>query len=147
MPTPKAPPRWLVRLNVLLLRLGVPIGSQHVLSIRGRTSGKPRSTPVSIVLVDGKRYVVAALSQVDWVKNARVAGQGVMGKGRRREEVRLVELPVDQRGPILREFLRQVPGGVKFFGVSPDPDVLVASAELYPVFRVEAATPDGRAAA
>lgn len=144
---PTAPPRWLVRLNVLVLRLGLPIGTQQILSIRGRTSGKTRSTPVSIVEVDGERYVVAAVPQVDRVKNARAAGEAVLSRGRRREPVWLVELPVETRGPILREFLRQVPGGVRYFGVSPDADVLAASAARYPVFRLDAVTPDGRAAA
>lgn len=133
----KAPSLWIVRLNVFVLRLGLKIGSQHLLSIPGRRTGKPRSTPVSIVTVDGMRYVVAAISEVDWVKNARAAGAGVLARGRRREAVRLVELPVAEGGPILREFLRQVPGGVRFFGLSPDPDVIVARADRYPVFRID----------
>ena len=135
----KAPSLWIVRLNVFLLRLGLKIGSQHLLSIPGRRTGKPRSTPVSIVTVDGTRYIVAAFSEVDWVKNARAARAGVLARGRRRESVRLVELPVDERGPILREFLRQVPGGVRFFGLSSDPDVIVTLAARYPVFRIDGA--------
>ena len=107
-------------------------------TVRGRITGKPRSTPVSIVTVEGGRFIVAALADVDWVKNARVAGGGLLARGRRDEAVSLVELPVEVRPrPILREFLRQVPGGVRFFGVSPDPDVLTASAAKYPVFSVE----------
>jgi len=137
---PKPPPRWAVHVNVLLLRLGLPIGSQRLLTIRGRRSGLPRSTPISVVVLDGRRYVVAALPGMDWVKNARAAGDGVMARGRHRECIRLVELPVEERGPVLRAFLEQVPGGVKYFGVSPDPDVLAASAVRYPVFRVEAAS-------
>lgn len=134
----KAPPLWVVRLNVALLRLGLKVGSQHLLSIRGRRTAKLRSTPVSIVTVDGKRYVVAALSEVDWVKNARAATVGILARGRHREDVRLVELPVHERGPILREFLLQVPGGVRFFGLSSDPDVIVTLAARYPVFRIDA---------
>jgi len=128
---------WIVRSNVALLRLGLTIGSQHLLSIVGRKSGKPRSTPVSIVTVNGGRYIVAAFAEVDWVKNARAAGVGELTRGRQRETVRLVELPIDQRGLILREFLRQVPGGVRYFGLASDPEVLVASASHYPVFRLD----------
>jgi hypothetical protein len=131
------PPRWAIRLNIAMLRLGFPIGSQRVLSIAGRRSGIVRHTPVSIVAVDGQRYVVAALRDVDWVKNAQAVGVGLLIRGRAKERIRLVELPVDERGPVLREFLRQVPGGVKFFGVSPDPDVLGAAAAEYPVFRLD----------
>ncbi|HEY8989298.1 MAG TPA: nitroreductase/quinone reductase family protein, partial [Candidatus Limnocylindrales bacterium] len=106
----KAPSLWMVRLNVLFLRLGLKIGSQHLLSIPGRRSGKLRSTPVSIVTVDGVRYIVAAFSEVDWVKNARAAGIGLLTRGRVQERVRIVELPVEERPVVLREFLRQVPG-------------------------------------
>ena len=71
MTPPKPPPHWVVSLNIAALRLGVKVGSQHLLSIPGRRSGRLRSTPVSIVDVGGLRYVVAAFSEVDWVKNAR----------------------------------------------------------------------------
>ena len=101
---------------------GLAVGSQHLLTIRGRISGQPRSTPVSLVLVDGERYVVAALSGADWVKNARAAGEGVMSRGRRTEAVRLVELPVEERGPIrLQEFLRGA-GRVQVRRPTPGPD-------------------------
>jgi deazaflavin-dependent oxidoreductase (nitroreductase family) len=129
------PPRWMVRMNVALLRRGLKVGSQSLLSVPGRKSGVARSTPVSIVTVAGTRYIVAAFSEADWVKNALAAGAGSLRRGSRVESVRLVELPVIERDPILRAFLEQVPGGVRFFA-SPDPDTVVASASRYPVFRV-----------
>ena len=127
----------MVRLNVAMLRRGLKIGSQSLLSVRGRRSGELRRTPVSIATLDGTRYIVAAFSDAAWVKNVRAAGSGTLGRGRSIEEVRLIELPVGERGPVLRAFLQQVRGGVRFFG-SADPDALVAAADRYPVFRVEA---------
>jgi len=53
---PSGLPRWLgpaSRVNLLLLRLGLPIGTQHILSLPGRKTGLPRSTPASVVTVDG----------------------------------------------------------------------------------------------
>ena len=47
----------------------------------------------------------------------------------------MIELPIADRGRILRAFLEQVPGGVRFFG-RQTPDEVVAGAERYPVFRV-----------
>jgi hypothetical protein len=137
MTPPKPPPHWVVSLNIAALRLGVKVGSQHLLSIPGRRSGRLRSTPVSIVDVGGLRYVVAAFSEVDWVKNARAAGQGILTRGRRHQRVRILELPVEERPAILVEFLRQVPGGVRFFGLSSDPEVIVTQADRYPVFRLD----------
>ena len=114
---PKPPPRWLTRVNTVLLRLGLRIGTQHVLSVPGRNSGKLRSTLVSVVTVAGPRYVVAGLGEADWVKNARAAGWVLLSQGRQEERAHLVELPVEERGPILREFPRQVRQGARFLGL------------------------------
>jgi deazaflavin-dependent oxidoreductase (nitroreductase family) len=126
----------MVRLNVAVLRRGLKVGSQHLLSVRGRKSGVERVTPVSLVTVHGNRYIVAAFADADWVKNVRAEGTGSLARGRQRDSVRLVELPVAERGEILRAFLEQVPGGVRFFD-SPAPDDVVAAADRYPVFRVD----------
>lgn len=136
----KPPPRWIVTLNIAALRLGLKVGSQHLLSIPGRKSGKLRSTPVSIVTVGGQQFVVAAFSEVDWVKNARAAGEGILARGRTRRRVRVLEVPLEERPAVLVEFLRQVPGGVRFFGLSSDPKVIVRQADRYPVFRLDSLT-------
>jgi deazaflavin-dependent oxidoreductase (nitroreductase family) len=133
---PKPPPAWIVRLNVAMLRRGLGIGSQHLLTVRGRRSGQPRSTPVSLATVGSERYIVAAFANAAWVANVRAAGEGLLARGRAEEPVRLVELPTDQRGPVLRAFLEQARGGLRFFG-SSDPDVVTAAAGRYPVFRVD----------
>ena len=70
-------PWWLGPMNrvvVALHRRGLAIGTMRLLSVPGRKSGELRTTPVSPLTVDGKRYVVAGLEGADWVKNARVAG-------------------------------------------------------------------------
>jgi len=119
-----------------MLRRGLKIGSQYLLSVRGWKSGEMRSTPISIATIDGSRYIVAAFSEAAWVRNVRASGSATVGRGRNVEQVRLVELPVDERGPVLRAFLQQVRGGVRFFG-SDNPDVVVAGADRYPVFRLD----------
>ena len=118
MPEVKPPPMWMVRLNVAMLRRGLRIGSQYLLSVRGRKSGEVRSTPISIATIDGSRYIVAAFSDAAWVQNVRAAGAGTLGRGRNIEQVRLVELPVEERGPVLRGFLQQVRGRRPFLRVS-----------------------------
>jgi deazaflavin-dependent oxidoreductase (nitroreductase family) len=122
-------------MNVAVLRRGLKVGSQYLLTVPGRKSGAPRSTPISVVALDGERYIVSAFSEADWVKNVRVAGEGSLSRGRQIEVVKLAELPEPEREPVLRAFLQQVPGGVRFFE-SPEPDSVVASASRYPVFRV-----------
>jgi deazaflavin-dependent oxidoreductase (nitroreductase family) len=131
----KPPPRWIVRLNTALLRRGFRIGSQHLLTVRGRRSGELRSTPISIAIVDGERFIVAAFEDAAWVANVRAAGTGTLARGKEHEEVTLTEVPIAERDPILRAFLVQVPGGVRFFG-GRTPDEVAADAARYPVFRV-----------
>jgi hypothetical protein len=137
-------PSWLKGFNravMALQRLGFVVGTMHVLAVPGRHSGVYRSTPVSLLTVDGHRYIVAGLDDADWVLNARVAGRGMLRRGRTEEHVSLVELPVADRAPILREFPRLIPQGVPFFtrlyGVTADSEQFVGLAETCPVFRVE----------
>jgi deazaflavin-dependent oxidoreductase (nitroreductase family) len=113
MTTVKPPPPWMVRLNVAMLRRGLSIGSQHLLTVRGRKSGQLRGTPVSIATVEGNRYIVAAFTDAAWVWNVRAAESATLSRGRSIEAVRLIELPVDERGPVLRAFLQQVRGGAR----------------------------------
>lgn len=137
-------PPWLPAINraiVALQRVGFVVGSMHVLAVPGRQSGVPRSTPVSVLTVDGQRYIVAGMNDADWVLNARAAGRGMLQRGRTDEQVSLIELPAAERAAILREFPRQTPQGVPFFtrlyGVTADPDDFAGLADRCPVFRVE----------
>ena len=100
-----------------------------------------RSTPASLVTLDGVRYVVSG-EGLAWVKNARAAGWAELLRARRGERVSLTELPPDERGPILRAFWYQVPAGRSFiarlFGLAPDAsaDDFEAAALRCPVFRI-----------
>ena len=138
----RRPPSWLTLanwLNVPLLRRGFGPGPQRLLSVPGRRTGLLRTTPVAIVEVDGHRYIVAGWEVSDWVRNARAAGWGIVGRGRHSERVRLTELPVNERLPILREFARNVRGGRAFLTVAPDAsddDFAKASAN-HPTFRLD----------
>jgi len=130
------------RIFVVLNRIGIaPAGHLYVLSIKGRKSGKMLSTPLAIVTMNGKKYV-AALAEVNWVRNARAAGWGLLSKGRYKERVRLVELPVDEeRREALREYSRQIPHGAEHFkrahGISGDAESFAAIAAILPVFRMD----------
>ena len=119
--TSSALPGWLKPANrvvIALQRIGLPLGTMRVLTVPGRTSGKMRATPVSTLTVDGRQYIVGGLAEADWVKNVRAAGWGLLAQGRKKERVRLVEFPVEERAPVLRAFPRLVPGGVRFFHAS-----------------------------
>jgi deazaflavin-dependent oxidoreductase (nitroreductase family) len=145
------PPRWLKPANkvfMVLLRLGVPVSrveSPVVLTVPGRKTGKRRSTPVTPMDVDGKRYVVNGYPGADWVDNVRAAGQVTLTQGRRSERVRLVELSGEDARPVLRAFPAAVPTGaelMKRVGLLTEgtPDEAEGLAGRCPVFRIEPVT-------
>jgi hypothetical protein len=139
MSEPTSLPGWLKIANPIfmtLIRLGVPVGTQHVLTVRGRKTGKRYSTPVSLVTVEGRRYI-CSFPWTGWVKNARVVREGELVRGRKRERVILTELPPEERAPILREFPIQVPHGVQFFRLPPDPEAFAQAAPRLAVVRVD----------
>ena len=82
-------PWWLKpdnRVVVFLQRLGLAVGTMHLILVQGRRkSGKLCTTPVSPLTVDGRRYNVAGLDQADWVKNVRAAEWAVLTRGRKKE--------------------------------------------------------------
>ena len=86
-----------------LQRLGLPLGTIHVLTVPGRVSGAPRATPVSPLTVDGRRYVIAGLPQADWARNARASGRAVLSRGRRNERVELREVRLNAGNGVLIE--------------------------------------------
>ena len=99
--------RWVNRFSGWWSGLGLPPRFQAALEVRGRVSGHRRSNPVVIATVDGKQYLVSMLGpSSEWVKNVEAAhGHAVIRQGRR-HSVQLVPLPVDQRAPVLREYVR-----------------------------------------
>lgn len=110
------------------------------LEVRGRRSGRPITLPVVVADVEARRYLVAMLGeQANWVRNVRAAhGAAVLRRGGR-EPVHLVEVPVDERAPVLRRYLALAPGARAHFPVDRDAplDEFVRIADRYPVFRIE----------
>jgi deazaflavin-dependent oxidoreductase (nitroreductase family) len=139
------PPRYLKPMNKLMVavqKLGLPTGPAMVLTVPGRRSGKPRSTPMTPFQVDGGLYVVAGYPGADWAANARAADTGTLSRGRRRRQVRIVELTAAQARPILRIFPVEVPVGVAFakssgMVVDGTPDEFEALAGRIAVFRFD----------
>jgi deazaflavin-dependent oxidoreductase (nitroreductase family) len=113
-----------------------------VLTVIGRKSGKPRSTPISQMTVNGQRYVVGGFPGADWVRNAQANGNAVLTQGRRSEQVRMVEMAVDEARPLLRVFPVEVPTGIDFMkkaGLVTDgtPEEFEALAGRCAVFRFD----------
>jgi deazaflavin-dependent oxidoreductase (nitroreductase family) len=122
----------------MLLRLGLAPRTTMLLTVPGRRSGRPRSTPVTLVEKDGQRWLVAPYGPVGWVHNARAAGHVQLSRGRRSETVRVKELAPEAAAPILKAYLERVPITRPFFDVAPDAPLAAFAAEApaHPVFQV-----------
>ena len=139
-------PGWFTRhvfnpLVALLTRLGISLAGSRVLEVRGRKTGEWRATPVNLLRFEGSRYLVAPRGQTQWVKNVRVDPEARLRVGRRTEPFRAVEVPDEQKEPLLRAYLKRWKWevGVFFGGVDADSTdaELTRIAPDHPVFRIE----------
>jgi hypothetical protein len=144
---PSAVERIFGRALTLLVRLGVVRGHFFVLEVRGRRSGRTISLPVDPIELDGKRYLVCARGESNWVKNTRAAGEIVLARARRREHYRVRELPAQERPPILKAYLDRFAVEVqRFFPVAKGApvDAFNEVAARYPVFELSPLGDNGR---
>jgi len=124
-----------------LTRRGISVWGSRVLEVRGRKSGEWRRTPVNVLTLDGRRYLVAPRGHVQWTHNMRAAGGGRLVVGKRVEEFTATEVLDDaQKTAVLRGYLKRWKAevGVFFGGVGPDSsdEELLAIAPKHPVFEV-----------
>jgi deazaflavin-dependent oxidoreductase (nitroreductase family) len=129
------------RLVAVLTRAGVSFWGSRILEVRGRKSGEPRRTPVNLLTLNGRRYLVAPRGHTQWVRNLRAVGEGDLLLGRRREHFRATEVDNGAKEPILRAYLARWKWEVgQFFGgVSAESSTadLQRIAPDHPVFRIE----------
>jgi deazaflavin-dependent oxidoreductase (nitroreductase family) len=72
------------------------MGPMVLLTVPGRKSGEPRTTPVDLFERGGRRFLVSTHRQEEssyWVRNLRAAGEGVLTRGWSRRVITVVELP------------------------------------------------------
>ena len=137
------PPSAFVKaMNAFVGRLaswGLIPGGTALLQVKGRRSGQTRSTAVTWVDHDGQRYLVAPRGNTEWVRNVKAAGGQVVLKRRKSEQLRLQEVPVEQRAPIIEAYLKKTARVTKReFGIEPDApsDEFQRIAPDHPVFRI-----------
>jgi deazaflavin-dependent oxidoreductase (nitroreductase family) len=97
-----------------VLRLGAFMGPNALLTVRGRRTGEPRTTPVAVVEVDGRRWIIGTFGPVNWVRNLRAAGEGALAVGRRTERVRAVELERGEAESFFADVVGPRVGGTAF---------------------------------
>lgn len=112
-----------------------------LLTVAGRTSGAPRTTPVTLVEHDGSRWLVAPYGPVGWVRNVRAARVVEVRRGAHVERLVADEVDAATGAPVLRRYLQEVAVVRRVFDVSPgDPvEAFVPLVATHPVFRLRAA--------
>ena len=116
-----------------------------MLTVTGRKSGLPRTTPITVVKDGPTRWIVAPYGEVEWVKNARAAGRVTLTQGHRSETVEFTELGPAESAPVLKAYLGAVAVTRPYFDVRPDSplDAFAAEAPRHPVFLVRPQTESG----
>lgn len=127
------------RAVALAARLGISMAGSRTLTVPGRKSGEPRTTPVNPLDLGGAVYLVAPRGTTQWVRNLRAAGEGELKLGRTTRRFRGEEVPDAEKLPILKAYLDKWAWEVgTFFELPKDPSDLQIEeiAPLHPVFRV-----------
>lgn len=137
-------PNWLAHLMnsiwAAIASSGIAPNYLVTLEVIGRKSGRTIALPVVVTPVEGQRYLVSMLgSDVQWVRNVQAAqGKAVIRAGRHTGPVRLEDVPVDQRAPILKAYLKRAPGARGHIAVERHAPLAEFEpiAAAYPVFRI-----------
>lgn len=132
------------RVLTLLVWIGLVRGHFYILEVRGRKTGRTISLPVDLLDFDGRRYLVCARGNSNWVRNARAAGEVVLARAMRRRHYALRELPPAMRPPILKAYLDRFAKEVQRFFPVPKGSAVEAFSGLatrYPVFELQPMDP------
>jgi deazaflavin-dependent oxidoreductase (nitroreductase family) len=127
-----------------LLSLGISLNGTTLITVAGRKTGQPHSTPITMVEVEGQRYIQSPFGNVNWVRNLRAAGTATLSWGRRHETVSVTELTPEQAAPVIKSMLGMAPKMIRdYFDVTPDSSLeeVIRDAPNHAVFAVHSASP------
>src|SRR5579862_4935686 len=121
--------------------VGLGLGPPHIhlLQVRGRKSGKLYTTPVDLLELDGKRYLVAPRGRTQWVRNAEAAGEVTLQKGRKRQRYRVRAIPDSGKPELLKAYLDRFKTTVQRYFPVPAGSPAQSFVEVagnYPVFEL-----------
>ena len=122
-----------------LVGIGLGFSYNYLLIVRGRKSGKIFSTPIDLLELGGKRFLVAARGRTQWVRNAEAAGEITLKKGKSRQRFRLRALSDQEKPEILKAYLDRFKSEVQRFFEVPAGSPVEAFAEVvasHPAFEL-----------
>lgn len=81
------------------------MGPDALLTVRGRKTGVPRSTPITICENGGRRGLISPFGETHWARNLRAAGRATLTLAGRSQEVTAVELSEQDAAIFIRDVL------------------------------------------
>ena len=136
---PTAMERAFNRLFGFLVGLGFGLKHNYLLQVRGRKSGRLCSTPIDLLEIGGKRFLVAPRGRTQWVRNAEAAGEVTLKKGRSRQSYRLQPVADPEKPELLKAYLDSFKTTVQRYFPVPAGSAVQVFASLaanYPVFEL-----------
>jgi deazaflavin-dependent oxidoreductase (nitroreductase family) len=122
-----------------LVGMGIGPAYMYLLQVRGRKSGRLYETPVDVLDVEGKRYLVAPRGRTQWVRNAEATGEITLKRGRSRQSFRLRPIADAEKPELLKLYLERFVTTVqRYFSVKAGsaPELFREVAPNYPVFEL-----------
>jgi deazaflavin-dependent oxidoreductase (nitroreductase family) len=136
---PTAAEKIFNRVFGFLVGLGLGFSHNYLLEVRGRKSGKLYRTPVDLLELEGRRYLVAPRGRTQWVRNAEAAGDVTLKKGSKRQTFRLRPIADPDKPPSLKAYLDNFKREVQTYFPVPAGSPVEAFTELtssYPAFEL-----------
>src|SRR5713101_7981752 len=122
-----------------LIGLGLGFSYNYLLEVRGRKSGRTYSTPIDLLEMNGKRFLVAPRGRTQWVRNAEAAGEVTLKRGKLQQRFRLRVLSDQEKPEVLKAYLDQFKGEVQSYFPVPAGSSVETFRELvqrYPAFEL-----------
>jgi deazaflavin-dependent oxidoreductase (nitroreductase family) len=111
--TPPPVFRFANKLVTPLIRIGLPMGVRRapmaLLTVRGRKSGLPRTTPVALVAFGSGWLLVSVYGVSDWSRNLEAAGEAEVSTRGETTRVDVRRLPPSEAAPVLQESIAHAP--------------------------------------
>jgi len=131
--------RVITRAFGFLVGLGLCLPHNYLLEVRGRRKGRTYATPIDLLELGSRRFLVAGRGRTQWVLNAEAAGEVTLKKGRTRQRFRLRPIPDSEKPEVLKAYLDRFKLTVRRYFPVPAgsaPRAFVDLAGRYPVFEL-----------
>ncbi|SRR6266498_2892482 len=136
---PSATEQLFNRVFGFLVGLGIGPSYCYLLQVRGRKTGKLYSTPVNLMVINGKHLLVAPRGRTQWVRNAESTGEVTLKRGSYRKRFHLLVIDLPAKLPVLKQYLDQFRSAVQRYFTVPAgsaPETFAPVADRYPVFEL-----------